>query len=80
MYVYVGASNVIMPQRSFDPASTLQTVQDEKVTDTHIVPTHLVAMLALPDIHHYDLTSLKRIWYAASPLSISLPCRESVSS
>jgi len=71
-FFYVGASNVIMPQRSFDPASTLQTVQDEKVTDTHIVPTHLVAMLALPDIRQYDLRSLKRIWYAASPMPTEL--------
>jgi long-chain acyl-CoA synthetase len=71
-FFYVGGSNVIMSQRSFDPASTLQAVQDEKATDLHIVPTHLVTMLALPDIRQYDLTSLKRIWYAASPMPTEL--------
>ncbi len=71
-FFYGGGSNVIMPQRSFDPASTLQTIQDEKATDLHIVPTHLVTMLALPDVKKYDLTSLKRIWYAASPMPTEL--------
>jgi long-chain acyl-CoA synthetase len=71
-FFYVGGSNVIIPQRSFDPASTLQAVQDEKATDLHIVPTHLVTMLALPNISQYDLRSLKRIWYAASPMPTEL--------
>ena len=71
-FFYVGASNVIMQQRSFDPASTLQAVQDERATDLHIVPTHLVTMLALPNIEKYDLSSLKRIWYAASPMPTEL--------
>ena len=47
-FFYAGASNVIMNQRSFDPAATLETIQDEKATDIHIVPTQLVPMLALP--------------------------------
>jgi long-chain acyl-CoA synthetase len=71
-FFYVGGSNVIMPQRSFDPTATLQSVQEEKATDLHIVPTHLVTILALPDVERYDLSSLKRIWYAASPMPAEL--------
>lgn len=71
-FFYMGGSNVLMPQRSFDPASTLQAIQDEKATDLHIVPTHLVTMLAFPNIDQYDLGSLKRIWYAASPMPTEL--------
>ena len=41
-FFYMGASNVIMPQRSYDPAATMKALQDEKATDIHIVPTHLV--------------------------------------
>ncbi len=67
-FFYAGACNVIMPQRNFDPAATLQVIQDEKATDLHIVPTQLVAMLALDNSGKYDLGSLKRIWYAASPM------------
>ena len=71
-YFFVGGSNVIMPQRSFDPRATLQAVQDEKATDIHIVPTHLAAFLALPDVDEYDLSSLKRMFYAASPMPLEL--------
>ena len=67
----VGASNVIMTQRSYDPAATLQTIQDEKATDIHIVPTHLVGMLGLPT-NDYNLKSLTQILYAASPMPVEL--------
>jgi acyl-CoA synthetase (AMP-forming)/AMP-acid ligase II len=71
-YFFVGGSNVILPQISFDPAATLQAIQDEKATDIHIVATHLAAFLALPDVDKYDLSSLKRMFYAASPMPVEL--------
>lgn len=71
-FFYVGAGNVIVPKGPFDPHATLQTIQDEKATDIHIVPTHLVGMLAAPDIGRYDLSSLERMWYAASPMPTDL--------
>ncbi len=71
-FFVIGATNIIMPNRSFDPSATLKTIQDEKATDLHIVPTHLVGILSLPDIENYDLSSLKQIWYAASPMPIEL--------
>jgi long-chain acyl-CoA synthetase len=67
-FFYAGGCNVIMPQRSFDPNATLLSIEREKATDLHIVPTHLITMLGLPDVEKYDLSSLKRIWYAASPM------------
>jgi len=71
-FFYVGGSNVIMPKGTFDPERTLKTIQDEKATDIHIVPTHLVSFLTVPDIRRYDLSSLQRIWYAASPMPTEL--------
>jgi len=71
-FLYIGGANIIMPQRSFDPAATLQAIQDERATDIDIVATHLVAMLALPDLKKYDLSSLKRMWYAASPMPVEV--------
>lgn len=68
----MGATNVIMPQRSFDPKATLQALQDEKATDIHIVPTQLVGLLNIPDIDVYDLSRVKQIWYAASPMPLEL--------
>ena len=71
-YFFVGGSNVVMPQISFDPRATLKAIQDEKATDIHIVATHLAAFLALPDAGAYDLSSLKRMFYAASPMPFEL--------
>jgi len=71
-FLYIAGSNIIMHQRSFDPAATLQTIQDEKATDMDIVATHLVAMLAVPELKKYDISSIKRMWYAASPMPVEV--------
>ncbi len=71
-FFYVGAGNVIMPKGTFDPRETLKAIQDEHATDIHIVPTHLVGMLTIPDIRSYDLSPLQRMWYAASPMPTEL--------
>jgi len=71
-FFLVGGCNVIMPQRSFDPDVVLQTIQDEKATDIQIVPTQLNSMLFRQDLKEYDLSSLNRIYYAASPMPVEL--------
>jgi long-chain acyl-CoA synthetase len=71
-YFFAGASNVIMTQRSYDPAAILKAIQDEKATGIHIVPTHLVGLLETPNLDSYDLTSLAQILYAASPMPLEL--------
>src|SRR5690242_20353288 len=43
-----GAAMVI-PAPAFDPAASLQTVQDERCTSLYGVPTMFIAELALPD-------------------------------
>jgi long-chain acyl-CoA synthetase len=68
--LYVGACNIIV--KFFDPAATLQLIQDEKATHISIVPTHLVAMLTVPDIKKYDTSSLKYIWYGGSPMPLEV--------
>ena len=71
-FFYVGGCNVIMPQRSFDPDATLQAIQQEKATDMQIIPTQLKAMLSHQNLKKYNLSSLKRIYYAASPMPVAL--------
>lgn len=71
-FLFIAGSNIIMAQRSFDPAATLQTIQDEKATDIDIVATHLVAMLNAYEQKKYDLSSLIRMWYAASPMPVEV--------
>lgn len=71
-FLYIAGSNVIMHQRSFAPAATLKIIQDEKATDIDIVATHLVGMLAVPDLKKYDISGLRRMWYAASPMPVEV--------
>jgi long-chain acyl-CoA synthetase len=65
-YFYVGGSIVMLP--TFDAEETLRLIEREKATDIHIVPTHLSAFFALKNFENYDLSSMKRMWYAASPM------------
>ncbi|UCD82662.1 MAG: long-chain-fatty-acid--CoA ligase [Desulfobacterales bacterium] len=71
-FFLVGGCNVIMLQKSFDPAAVLQVIQNEKATDMQIVPTQLNAILSRQDLNDYDLSSLNRIYYAASPMPLEL--------
>jgi long-chain acyl-CoA synthetase len=68
--IYLGACNIIM--KTFDAETTLRLMQDEKATHVSIVPTHLVAMLAVPDIQKYDFSNLKFIWYGGSPMPLEV--------
>ena len=48
---------MVIPAPGFDPALTLQAVQDERCTSLYGVPTMFIAELALPDFADYDLSS-----------------------
>jgi fatty-acyl-CoA synthase len=58
---------VVIPAPGFDPAATLQAVQDERCTSLYGVPTMFIAELALPDFAAYDLSSLRTGCMAGSP-------------
>ena len=68
--LYTAGCNVLL--KFFDPAATLQIIQDERATHMDIVPTHLVAMLNLPDLDKYDINSMKLMWYGASPMPLEV--------
>jgi len=65
-FLFIGGCNIIF--KSFNPDMTLRTVQEQKVNYINLVPTQVIAMLQLPDIKQYDLSSLKTIWYGGSPI------------
>jgi acyl-CoA synthetase (AMP-forming)/AMP-acid ligase II len=68
--LYIGGCNIIM--KFFDPTAALQIIQDERATHMDIVPTHLVAMLNVPDLNKYDISSLEFLWYGASPMPLEV--------
>ncbi|MFE3754380.1 long-chain fatty acid--CoA ligase [Nocardia tengchongensis] len=55
-FIYVGARNVIMP--SFDPAAVLAAVEAERATQLLLVPTMWQAVMEVPELERYDLSSL----------------------
>jgi len=71
-FFLMGGCNVIMPRVSFDPVEALKIIAEERITDVHIVPTQLISLLNVPDIRSFKLRSLKRIWYAASPMPVEV--------
>jgi len=49
----------VFPSDSFDPELTLRTVEEEKCTALHGVPTMFIAELELPNFRSFDLSSLR---------------------
>ncbi len=63
---------VVIPAPGFDPAATLQAVQDERCTSLYGVPTMFIAELALPGFADYDLSSLRTGCMAGSPCPVEV--------
>jgi acyl-CoA synthetase (AMP-forming)/AMP-acid ligase II len=61
-----GCSTVIMPQ--FDPQGVLSLMAQHRVTNTHLVPTMIHALLEQPNIGAFDLSALRMMFYAASSM------------
>lgn len=62
--------HVIVP--SFEPGVILSAIEAHQVTDVMLVPTMLQMVLAHPDMGGRNLTSLKRIFYGAAPMTDTL--------
>jgi fatty-acyl-CoA synthase len=63
---------MVIPEESFDPAKTLQAVQDEKCTSLYGVPTMFIAELGLSDFDRYNLKSLRTGVMAGSPCPVEI--------
>ena len=63
---------IVYPNDAFDPLTVLQTVQAEKCTGLHGVPTMFIAELDHPDFAKYDLSTLRTGIMAGSPCPIEV--------
>ena len=50
---------IVYPNDGFEPLTVLQTVEAEKCTALHGVPTMFIAELDYPDFDKFDLSSLR---------------------
>jgi fatty-acyl-CoA synthase len=60
-------SAMVYPGEAFEPKAVLETVQAERCTGLHGVPTMFIAILDHADFGQYDLTSLRTGIMAGSP-------------
>ncbi len=60
-------ATMVIPAPSFEPATTLRTVESERCTSLYGVPTMFIAELSLENFNSYDLTSLRTGIMAGSP-------------
>ncbi|HUT52756.1 MAG TPA: long-chain-fatty-acid--CoA ligase [bacterium] len=67
---FMGSKAVI--SKKFDLAYVLETIQNERCTHVNMVPTIAGFLLMFPDLDQYDLTSLRAITYAGSPMPFEL--------
>jgi acyl-CoA synthetase (AMP-forming)/AMP-acid ligase II len=58
--------------RDFDVEAILRTIQDEKITITHMAPTMVQMLLDHPRIRDFDLSSLKMLVYSAAAMPNAL--------
>jgi fatty-acyl-CoA synthase len=69
-------ATMVIPAPGFDPALTLQAVQDERCTGLYGVPTMFIAMQTLGDFGDYDLSTLRTGVMAGSicPIEVMKRC------
>jgi acyl-CoA synthetase (AMP-forming)/AMP-acid ligase II len=65
---YDGGCTVL--HKAFDPVAVLRTIQDERITHTFMVAAMVQAVLAVPDVKSYDLSSLENVFSAAAPIPV----------
>jgi acyl-CoA synthetase (AMP-forming)/AMP-acid ligase II len=57
----------IVLQREFDPGAVLEAIERERITGVLLPATMMRAVLDHPDFSRRDLSSLRTVYYAASP-------------
>ncbi|OGB81189.1 MAG: AMP-binding protein, partial [Burkholderiales bacterium RIFCSPLOWO2_12_FULL_67_210] len=64
---FTHGATIVYPNDGFDPLTVLQTVQDERCTGLHGVPTMFIAELDHPRFKEFDLSTLRTGIMAGSP-------------
>jgi acyl-CoA synthetase (AMP-forming)/AMP-acid ligase II len=54
---------------AFEPVAVVTAIQQHRVTDVLLVPTMVQLVVDHPRTHEFDLTSVRRVIYGASPIS-----------
>jgi fatty-acyl-CoA synthase len=69
---FTHGSTIVYPSDAFDPLAVLETVQAERCTGLHGVPTMFIAELDHPRFREFDLATLRTGIMAGSPCPIEV--------
>ncbi len=64
----LAAAKIVLPEK-FDAEESLKLIETEKVTVLSGVPTTLIRILNHPDLHKYDTSSLRLVFYSGAPIA-----------
>ena len=62
-----GGHSVIL--KDVEPAEALRIIEEHRITETFVVPAVLMFLLATPTLATTDVSSLRTVFYGASPIS-----------
>ena len=65
-------STMVFPGEAFDPLDTLKTVQEERCTALHGVPTMFIMELDHPEFSSFDMSSLRTGIMAGAPCPVEV--------
>jgi fatty-acyl-CoA synthase len=65
-------ATLVIPAPVFDADATLRTIEAERCTGLHGVPTMFIAELKHPDFNQFDLSSLRAGMVAGSPCPVEI--------
>jgi fatty-acyl-CoA synthase len=68
----VHGATIVYPSAGFDPLAVLRTIEAERCTVVHGVPTMFIAELQHPQFEEFDLSSLRAGIMAGSPCPIEI--------
>jgi acyl-CoA synthetase (AMP-forming)/AMP-acid ligase II len=71
-HILMANTIVIRTEGRFDPQEVLEILSKERITTCQFVPTMINAMLQTKNLEKYDLSRLRLIIYAASPMPVEL--------
>jgi acyl-CoA synthetase (AMP-forming)/AMP-acid ligase II len=71
-HILMANTIVIRREGKFDPKQVLDMLATERITTCQFVPTMINAMLQVENLAKYDLSGLRLITYAASPMPLEL--------
>lgn len=73
----LAGAKVVMLER-FDPTAALELIEKERITIVVAVPTQMTLMVRHPDLHKYDVSSVRAFCWAGSvlPYDVAKECEE----